>query len=158
MSACAAEGCSIDARCKGFCKKHYNRWLRHGDPTITRPHGVPQPEAPRFFAMVRFGPRFAGTPCLLWTGTRRLEGYGQFAVRRIGVKQTVRAHRWLYERWVGPIPDGMHLDHLCRTPACVNPAHLEPVTGAENTRRAHGPVLERPAVWDLVQHLSEGEQ
>ena len=37
---------------------------------------------------------------------------------------------------VGSIPDGLHLDHLCRVPACVNPEHLEPVTLAENNRRA----------------------
>jgi hypothetical protein len=36
---------------------------------------------------------------------------------------------------VGPIPDGLTIDHLCRTPACVNPEHMEPVTMAENIRR-----------------------
>jgi hypothetical protein len=46
-----------------------------------------------------------------------------------------RAHRVAYELLVGPIPDGMHLDHLCRTPACVNPAHLEPVTPRVNSLR-----------------------
>lgn len=45
------------------------------------------------------------------------------------------AHRVAYELWVGPIPEGMELDHRCKVRACINPAHLEPVTHAENMRR-----------------------
>lgn len=46
-----------------------------------------------------------------------------------------RAHRWTYEQVVGPIPDGLELDHLCRNTSCANPEHLEPVTHDENCRR-----------------------
>lgn len=46
------------------------------------------------------------------------------------------AHRKSYEILVGPIPGGLTIDHLCRNRACINPAHMEPVTNAENTRRA----------------------
>lgn len=46
------------------------------------------------------------------------------------------AHTIAYEALVGPVPDGLTLDHLCRMPACVNPDHLEPVTASENTKRA----------------------
>jgi hypothetical protein len=70
--------------------------------------------------------------CWLWTGGKTAAGYGNFKVRS-DVMQL--AHRWSYEHHVGPIPEGPQLDHLCRTPACVNPGHLEPVTSAENTRR-----------------------
>lgn len=48
----------------------------------------------------------------------------------------VPAYRFAYEFLVGPIPDGLELDHLCRVRLCVNPAHLEPVTHAENNKRA----------------------
>ncbi|MGY8831955.1 MAG: HNH endonuclease signature motif containing protein [Pseudomonadales bacterium] len=46
------------------------------------------------------------------------------------------AHRWAHERFIGPIPDGMEVDHLCANTCCVNPAHLEAVTSEENRRRA----------------------
>src|SRR5690606_26252710 len=59
------------------------------------------------------------------------DGYGRIVV---GGKQRP-AHRVSYEHFVGPIPDGLLLDHLCRVRCCINPAHLEPVTSGENTRR-----------------------
>ncbi len=49
------------------------------------------------------------------------------------------AHRFAYTRLVGPIPEGLQLDHKCRVRCCVNPAHLEPVTNRENTLRGNGP-------------------
>jgi hypothetical protein len=69
--------------------------------------------------------------CWLWTaGTTG--GYGHFRPAR---SVPVLAHRYTYEQMCGPVAEGMELDHLCRVPRCVNPAHLEPVTHAENVRR-----------------------
>ena len=68
--------------------------------------------------------------CWLWTGRKNSRGYGQTG----GPEQM--AHRTAYVLVVGPIPDGLELDHLCRVRACVKPSHLEPVTHAENCRRA----------------------
>ena len=75
---------------------------------------------------------FASDGCWIWTSTITKKGYGRFW---FGARSH-RAHRFMYELLVGPIPDGLVLDHLCCETRCVNPAHLEPVTAAENSRRA----------------------
>ena len=72
--------------------------------------------------------------CWLWTASRVCDGYGQF---RVG-SRPVSAHRFAYELLVGPIPDGLQIDHLCRVRHCVNPAHMEPVTQRVNILRGEG--------------------
>ena len=69
--------------------------------------------------------------CWVWTGARTGANYG--VTRWEGSLQGV--HRVIYMTLVGPIPAGLHLDHLCRNTGCVNPDHLEPVTVKENNRR-----------------------
>lgn len=69
--------------------------------------------------------------CWVWHGSHNGVGYGELRI----AGRKVYAHRWSYEHHVGPIPDGLQIDHLCRNPACVNPEHLEPVTPTENVRR-----------------------
>lgn len=73
--------------------------------------------------------------CWLWQASFMGVGYGGFSVD--GVMRY--AHRVAYELIVGPIPEGLHIDHLCRVRHCVNPSHLEAVTQAENIRRGCGP-------------------
>lgn len=73
--------------------------------------------------------------CWIWRGSVGTNGYPRIKAPA-GVRPTVlSAHRVGYEIVVGPIPEGLELDHLCKTPLCVNPAHLEPVTRSENARR-----------------------
>lgn len=74
-----------------------------------------------------------GDGCWDWIGGCTGNGYGAF-VPELGGPQ-VRAHRFVYELLVGPIPAGLQLDHLCRRRRCVRPGHLEPVTEAENHAR-----------------------
>lgn len=77
----------------------------------------------------------ASGDCWEWTGAK-WNGYGKTAVHVAnGKTKHWAAHRRAYELLVGPIPDGLQLDHLCRNRACVNPDHLEPVTGSVNVRR-----------------------
>jgi len=102
------------------------RWLRNGDPLDSGKYIVGDDER-RFWSYVE-----KTETCWLWTGHLTDDGYG-----RLGINgQLVLAHRFAYELLVGPIPEGLHLDHLCRVRHCVKPDDLEPVTPAENVRRA----------------------
>lgn len=76
-------------------------------------------------------------PCWIWKGAAQRYGYGSFAIPT-GAERGWRrclAHRWSYENLIGPIPDDLPLDHLCRVPSCVRPDHLDPVPQRENQRR-----------------------
>ena len=94
--------------------------------------------AERFDAKVQFigpVPNGQSEPCWLWLGTKTTKGYGTFWT---GSKQAL-VHRWNYERHVGPIPARHQVDHLCKVRNCVNPTHLEAVTGAVNNARSESP-------------------
>ena len=75
-------------------------------------------------------------PCWLWTAATDRDGYGRFSVHS---RRLVYAHRFAYESLVGPIADGLTIDHLCRVPPCVNTDHLEPVTRGVNVLRGISP-------------------
>lgn len=93
----------------------------YGDPRIE----------PRFWANVTVD----DNGCWIWNACRVPANYGQVTRYINGIRKKFGTHRYTYEHLVGPIPDGLQLDHLCRVRPCCNPAHLEPVTGPENSRR-----------------------
>lgn len=96
-----------------------------------------RPAAERFLEKIAPGKN----GCTLWTGGLNGAGYGQFYLGVTADRPTGKgyAHRFSYELHVGPIPAGMHIDHLCRNRACVNPEHLEPVAPRVNILRGLSP-------------------
>ena len=122
-TGCLIEGCDGRHKGHGYCENHLKRLQRHGDPL----GGLITDPSERFEKYIQ---RTDG--CWLWRGPINGYGYGNI---RIGGGVRVMAHRLSYERWVGRIPEGMHIDHLCRVRHCVNPDHLQPVTAAENDMR-----------------------
>lgn len=93
--------------------------------------GQGKPLEQRFFAKVRFT-----SECWEWTGAVNSYGYGVIWIAAPDTKAL--AHRLAYEHLVGPIPEGLTLDHLCRNRRCVRPDHLEPVTSRTNVLRGEG--------------------
>lgn len=89
----------------------------------------------RFWAKVR-----KTETCWLWEAGQQGKGYGSFKFNG----RHIQAHRFSYELVIGPIPNGLELDHLCRTRLCVHPEHLEPVTHRENIRRGAQGIVMRP--------------
>jgi len=98
---CTVDGCATGAIARGWCAKHYQRWRSHGDPVAGV--GLTFPEN----LLSRMEPQPNG--CIHYTGSLTLAGYGQ--VGKDG--GNALAHRAAYEHFVGPIPEGMTLDHEC---------------------------------------------
>lgn len=77
---------------------------------------------------------YKGVPCWEWIAALSNKGYGEFHY----IDTDHRAHRVIYQLFVAPIPPELESDHLCRNRRCVNPVHIEPVTGYENQLRGEG--------------------
>lgn len=76
-----------------------------------------------------------GSGCWLWQAALDTYGYGQVWYGG----HMKRAHRVVYGQLIGPIPDGLQIDHLCRVRRCVNPQHMEPVPQRVNILRGTAP-------------------
>lgn len=92
------------------------------------------PVADRFWAKVE---KREANECWPWIGGRSRAGYGTISLGRRGDGRT-QAHRLSWSMANGPIPAGAHIDHICHNPACVNPAHLRPVSNKENHENFKG--------------------
>lgn len=136
-SLCSVLDCGRTFYAHGWCNKHYMREYARDRLRFKYPSPLE-----RFVAKVNFDgsiPDFNPSlgPCWLWTAGTRWGGYAYFKSAGKGWA----AHRFIYEMLVGPIPEGLVIDHLCRVRACVNPDHMEPVTFLENLRRGFGPTM-----------------
>ena len=139
LPPCSIPGCSMPTQriIRGLCENHYFRNRKHGDPGPADLMLIRGQPVRRFWAgIAALGPAPESAPdlgpCWLWGGHPDGKGYGQIKVDG----RFVMVHRFSFELLVGPIPADLTIDHLCMVKLCVCPAHLEPVTGEENTRRA----------------------
>jgi hypothetical protein len=92
------------------------------------------------------------TPCWIWRG--RNPDSGEYGKIRFPDGRAGQAHIASYEQFVGPVPNGLHLDHLCRVKRCINPQHLEPTTPGNNVRRGHQVKLN----WELVRAIRSSDE
>ena len=135
---CSVPGCVREKHyAYGPCRTHHRRLQKHGSYDKSAVKKIPAID--RFWEKVnRHGPIPELRPelgrCWIWEAARG--GYKAWYGVFFNGHWMVYAHMWVWEHEVGPIPEGLTIDHLCRNTACVNPAHLEPVPGSENTRRA----------------------
>jgi hypothetical protein len=127
--ACLVAPCPNRVKGRGVCENHLKQWKR-GTSSIIGPPRKQTTDLGRLQKYVEV----TGF-CWLWTGAVGSSGHGR--IRPHG--RLLQAHRWVYELLVGPIPEGLDLDHLCRIRRCVNPDHLEPVTRQLNLARGAGP-------------------
>ena len=135
-TGCSEPGCDKKHYARGFCNMHWQRWRKRALNADIQLSGFTYME--RFWAKVnKEGPipenRPDLGPCWDWLGATII-GYGVFGR---GPQKLV--HRLSYEIFVGPIPYGLQIDHLCRNRSCLNPDHLEAVTGTENQYRSMSP-------------------
>lgn len=128
VDGCSVEGCENPHQAKGFCDMHYRRWKAFGDPLEQR---VLYGEGKEARLLEKRNIDENG--CWRFTGYVEPRGYAKIWDEDIREKQY--AHIVAYELWIGPIPEGLQIDHLCRVRDCFNPDHLEAVTHRENLLR-----------------------
>lgn len=127
---CSVNGCGGKHFSLGLCSGHYNQ--KRKGRTLT-PIRRAQSREGRFWSKVE-----KSADCWLWTGAKTSLGYGNFSLGK-GVNQGAHRFAWIALR--GNLTEGLVLDHLCRTPSCVNPEHLQPVPQQINVLRGRGPGL-----------------
>lgn len=146
---CTAPDCREPHRARGYCHKHWRRFRKTGSTADPKKPTAEQ----RFWAKVD-----AEGDCWEWLGAR-WHGYGRFTLGKDSGLSAIKvaAHRWAYEYLIGPIPDGLELDHLCMNPPCVNPDHLEPVPHIVNIERSRGRFRNLSKTQCPKGHLYSGE-
>lgn len=123
MKICSVDGCGGRVNGRGYCSSHYNRLRRYGNPLAEVKRRGPASPEDRFWLYAK-----KTESCWIWTGNFYSNGYSRISVKRVDKL----GHRWAYEHFIGPIPDGMQVDHICRVRACVRPDHLRLATNKQN--------------------------
>lgn len=129
MKTCSIENCVRTFYARDYCRRHYERFRKFGDATM----GATLYRDPEEALVDRSEP-LLWSSCVVWTGPTTAEGYARFKVDR----RMVFVHRYVWERENGPVPDGMHVDHTCWEPSCVNLDHLRLATPMQNAWNRNG--------------------
>lgn len=129
MKICSVDGCERAIHGRSYCRAHYMRWWRFGDPTAE--YG-PRGKRPAVPLMERLDGRYQETPggCWIWLGATHGNGYGEVFLD--GKREYV--HRAVFMTFVGRLEPGQVVRHACDTPLCVRPEHLVAGTQADNVR------------------------
>lgn len=135
---CTVDGCGRPGRMTGPCALHGGRLLKKGE--VGPPGRMKRPLAPiieRLLEKVHM-PSQMGACWEARESSRATNGYGALRLIQDGRSRIRSFHVLTYEHFIGPIPEGLVLDHLCRNPPCCNPWHLEAVTERVNILRGTG--------------------
>lgn len=125
---CSIDGCGRTTIARGWCTRHWQRWRKHGDPTIDL-----SPDAKAARTLEAKG-LLVANGCTIWTGYIARNGYGYMSFR--GDRTEVHRVAWTLAN--GPIPSGMDIDHQCFNRACMNANHLRLATRSENHQHRQG--------------------
>jgi len=143
---CTIEDCERLTQSKGLCATHYKRLQVHGTTDKVYVKREPKSVMARFFKFVDV----QEDGCWKWTGSLSNVGYSRFAS-----EYGTYGHQAAYNLFVGPIPAGLTIDHLCMVRKCVNPQHLEAVTLRENIMRSPNQVC---AINARKTHCKQGHE
>lgn len=123
---CTEVVCGRQVRARGLCIQHYTKARSSGMPKVIGVMSL-------YERLMKNSIRSEAGGCWIWQLKPNNSGYGSVSVPGAG---KALAHRASYEHYIGTIPDGLVIDHLCRNRLCINPDHLEAVSQAENVRRS----------------------
>lgn len=128
---CSIDGCEKPAKTRGWCRMHYIRFNRHGNPLGFAPK-------PTLWERVD-AKIIRGEGCWEWTGAHHPAGYPHLRVNSGKSGSTaLLVHREVFAHFHGPIPDGLLIDHVCHNKGCVNPDHMRLATSKQNNENQRG--------------------
>lgn len=154
---CSVVGCDLEYAGRGYCNRHYQKWLRWGDPAGVKARTT-TPLEKRFWPKVDVR---APDQCWPFTGNRGRSGYGLIFLSKREGKLVESAHRVAVRLSGRHIPEGMVVLHSCDNPPCCNPAHLRVGTAKENThdmlKKGRGRCGTRPNCDTCGQYIRAAE-